>query len=84
MSDKVELDKNEPRKFHEKVYEVRESLLTVLQKINHIRTMRHLIIAVLLILCMDIIVYDLTTYGRVIRKKFLGSKISFFFLQIFC
>lgn len=53
------------KRSHEKVFKIRESLLTELFKINHIRTMRHIIIAVLIIVCMDIIVYDLTTYGRV-------------------
>jgi hypothetical protein len=48
----------------EKVFEHRESLLTELFKISHIRTVRHIFISILIILCFQIIVLDLVTIGR--------------------
>jgi len=59
-----ESNKKKPRSM-EKVFEQRESLLTDLFKISHIRTLRHIFISVLMILCFQIIIYDLTNHGRV-------------------
>ena len=58
-----ESNKKKPRSM-EKVFEQRESLLTDLFKISHIRTLRHIFISVLMILCFQIIIYDLTYHGR--------------------
>ncbi len=48
----------------EKVFEHRESLLTELFKISHIRTLRHIFISILIIICIQILVFDYTTYGK--------------------
>lgn len=59
----TDASENKPRD-HGKVFEARNSLLTELFEINHIRTIRHMIIAVIIIVCIDILVYDLTSYGK--------------------
>ena len=53
----------------EKVFEHRDSLLTELFKISHIRTLRHIFISVLIIICFQIIIFDLTHTGRFIEEK---------------
>ncbi len=53
----------------EKVFEHRDSLLTELFKISHIRTLRHIFISVLIIICFQIIIFDLTQTGRFIKEK---------------
>ncbi len=49
--------------FHEKSFEVRESLITGLLEINHIQAFRNMIFAVLILALLNVIVYDLTTFG---------------------
>ncbi|CAF0870781.1 unnamed protein product [Brachionus calyciflorus] len=48
----------------EKVFVHRESLLTELFKISHIRTFRHIFISILIIICAQILIYDYTTTGK--------------------
>ncbi|RNA41655.1 sterol O-acyltransferase 1-like isoform X2 [Brachionus plicatilis] len=49
----------------EKVFVHRESLLTELFKISHIKTFRHIFISVLIIICAQILIYDYTTFGKI-------------------
>ena len=59
--------KNKTRKengLREKVFEHRESLLTELFKISHIRTFRHIFISLLIIICAQILVFDYTQQGK--------------------
>ena len=48
----------------EKVFQHRESLLTELFKISHIRTFRHIFISLLIIICFQILVFDYTFNGK--------------------
>lgn len=49
----------------EKVFRHRESVLTDLFKISHLKTIRHIFISILIILCFQLVIYDLTHLGRV-------------------
>lgn len=55
---------NRKNELKEKVFVHRESLLTELFKINHIKNVRHVFISVLIIICFNILFYDFRTYGR--------------------
>lgn len=49
----------------EKVFRHRESILTDLFKISHLKTIRHIFISILMIICFQLVIYDLTHLGRV-------------------
>lgn len=49
----------------EKVFRHRESILTDLFKISHLKTIRHIFISLLMIICFQLVIYDLTHLGRV-------------------
>ena len=49
---------------HEKVFKHRESILTDLFRISHIRTLRHIFISILIVICFQLVVFDLTNLGR--------------------
>jgi hypothetical protein len=48
----------------EKVFKHRESILTDLFKISHLKTIRHIFISILMILCFQLVVHDLIHLGR--------------------
>lgn len=54
---------NQP-KLYEKVFVVRESLLTELFQINHIQAFRNMVLAVLISALINTVLYDITTYGE--------------------
>jgi hypothetical protein len=68
------MNKKDPRKddkrtknrdeIAEKMFQHRDSLLTDLFRISHIKTIRNVFISVLIIILFQIIVFDLTTKGQ--------------------
>lgn len=48
---------------HEKVFVIRESLLTELFRISHIQALRNMIFAALILTLLNVVMYDVATFG---------------------
>lgn len=56
--------KNQPRPLPDKVFIMRESYLTALLEVDHMRTIYHIFVAILLMLLLQSISYDYLAEGR--------------------
>uniref|UniRef100_A0A034WBI5 O-acyltransferase n=1 Tax=Bactrocera dorsalis TaxID=27457 RepID=A0A034WBI5_BACDO len=57
--------KKQPRPLPDKVFKIRESYLTALLEVDHMRTIYHIFVAILLMLLIQSISYDYLAEGRV-------------------
>lgn len=64
MTTKMYSKNSQPNSLPDRIYIQRESLLTELFKISHVRTIRNIFISIMIILALQVIVNDLMEKGQ--------------------